>query len=498
MRKQGKYLAGTVLVAVCGWAVAAATHFAGVPTAYADNSTKQKVPEAALQTANALSEAFAYSAEAIRPSVVRIEAVKHMRPTRQGRGNVLPWQNSPNGFPFGGDLLRRFFNGEFPTPDYNREGMGSGVIVSKDGYVLTNNHVIGDADQLTVKLSDGRELPAKVVGTDPQTDLAVIKIKTDKLQPAELGNSDQLKVGEWVVAAGNPFGLSDTITAGIVSAKGRDNVHIAQYEDFIQTDAAVNPGNSGGPLVDLEGRVVGITTAIASRTGGNMGVGFAIPVNMAKSVMDSLIGSGHVSRGWLGIGIQPLNEGLAKSFKVETTDGILVGDVQADSPAEHAGLKPGDVVTRYNGTTVKDVNQFRNAVATTKPGEKVKLDVLRDGAHETLSVKVGELKNQSNAAVTEDSTDELGMSLENLTPDSAKALGSELDHGVRVTEVEPGGMAALAGIEPNDVILSVQDTPVSNVAAFETQLKRHDLKDGVRMVVQSGSIKRFVFLQRNE
>ncbi|HVP12033.1 MAG TPA: DegQ family serine endoprotease [Phycisphaerae bacterium] len=497
MKHQRKSKISTMLVLLIGGTIATAAYTVAAAPAYANNSG-QKAPQAALRAANELSEAFEYSADEIRPSVVRVEAVKHAKPIQHRQFGLMPWGNGPNDFPFGEDLLRKFFNGQMPMPSPDQQGMGSGVIVRKDGYILTNNHVVAGADQLTVKLSNGRELPAKVVGTDPQTDLAVIKVKADNLQPAELGNSDQLKVGEWVVAAGNPFGLADTITAGIVSAKGRDNVRIAQYEDFIQTDAAINPGNSGGPLVDLQGRVVGINTAIASQTGGNMGIGFAIPINMAKTVMSSLIDSGHVTRGWLGITIQPLTQDLAKSFKYDSTNGVLIGDVQPDSPAAHAGLKQGDIVTGYKGKTVKDANQFRNEVAATTPGRKAKLDIYRDGDHETVSIKIGEMKNQPAESDNESTAPELGMTLENLTPESAKAAGVKVDHGVLVTSVDPNGLAAMAGIQPNDVIVSVQDKPVDNVAEFHAALKQHDLQNGVRLVIQSGSVKRFVFLRRAE
>jgi len=496
MKCASKLWKGTFLTVVAGVGGALGAYFVAERPAFAAEA-REKPPADALQVANALSTAFEYSAQEVRPSVVSIQATKHMRPAAQYHWMVP----SPNegALPFGDQFLRRFFENQVPSQPFSQQGLGSGVIVDKDGYILTNNHVVDGADELQVKLHDGRELSAKVVGRDAATDLAVIKVQADHLRPAELGDSSNLHVGEWVLAVGDPFGLSDTITSGIVSAKGRSNVHIAQYEDFIQTDAAINPGNSGGPLVDLNGRVVGINTAIASRNGGNMGVGFAIPVDLAKTVMHSLIGKGHVTRGWLGVAIQPLNAGLAKSFKYDSTQGALVGDVENGSPAEKAGVKSGDIVTTFEGKPVAGPAELRNAVAAVDPGTQAELTVFRDGAPHKLTVKIGELNGQMLAAETggHEMADELGMTVENLTPDQAKSLGYDKDvNGVVVTAVQPDGLAAEAGLQPNDVITSLQDHPVTNVAQFQAALAKHDLKDGVRMVVQSGNMKRFVFLEQ--
>ncbi len=497
MKPQRKFLKGTVLVLIAGAGLGLGAYFLAARPAYAGEE-KQKVPEDALRVANELSTAFEYSADAVRPSVVSIQATKHIKPATQFHWST-PLPGGENGFPFGDQFFRRFFDGQLPNQQFSQEGLGSGVIINKGGYILTNNHVVDGADELMVKLHDGRELAAKVVGRDPASNLAVIKVEADNLKPAELGDSNQLHVGEWVLAVGDPFGLSDTITSGIVSAKGRSNVHIAQYEDFIQTDAAINPGNSGGPLVDLDGRVIGIDTAIASRNGGNMGVGFAIPIDMAKTVMQSLIGKGHVTRGWLGVGIQALDQGLAKSFKYDSTKGALVGDVQSGSPADKAGVKQGDIVTSFEGKPITGPSELRNEVAGTKPGTKTELTVFRDGAEKKLTVKVGELNSQMLAAATggREMSDELGMTVENLSPQMAKELGYSGDQGgVVVTSVEPDGLAAQAGIQVNDVILSMQDKPVANVAQFQTELGRHNLKDGMRLAVQSGTMKRYVFLEK--
>jgi len=286
-------------LAVAGW---------GLAPALAKGDQSRVPPNEAIRYADALSVAFERAADVIRPSVVTIKAVKHFKPAQHFENGRTPSPGIPEGFPFNDQFFRQFFGSQIPRELPPQQGVGSGVIVGNAGYILTNNHVVAGADEVTVTLADGNDVSAKVVGTDPMSDLAVIQVQGKGLTPAELGDSDDLRVGEWVVAAGNPFGLRDTVTAGIVSAKGRANVRIAEYEDFIQTDAAINPGNSGGPLVDLHGRVVGINTAIATRNGGNNGVGFAIPINMAKSVMNSLIHDGRVVRGWLGVTIQPLDE----------------------------------------------------------------------------------------------------------------------------------------------------------------------------------------------
>ena len=293
------------------------------------------------------------------------------------------------------DLLRRFFGDQFqgrmPRRNFStprQEGLGSGVIVTKDGYILTNNHVVDDADEVKVTLQDGREFTAKVVGRDPKTDIAVIKIDAKDLPAVPMADSDKVEVGDVVLAIGNPFGVGQTVTTGIVSATGRGNLGIEDYEDFIQTDAAINPGNSGGALVDVEGRLIGINTAILSRSGGNQGIGFAIPSDLARDVMDSLIKDGHVTRGYLGVMIQDVTPALAKEFKLKDTTGALVGDVVPKGPADKAGLKNGDVVVEFNGKKVTDSRHLKLEVARTKPGQTVPVKILRDGTTKTLEVTV--------------------------------------------------------------------------------------------------------------
>jgi len=377
-----------------------------------------------------------------------------------------------------------------------QQGLGTGVIVSDDGYILTNNHVVSDADELTVRLPDEREFTAEVMGTDEKTDLAVIKIDAKDLTPATLGDSEEIRVGEWVVAAGNPFGLTSTITGGIVSAKGRSRVGISQYEDFIQTDAAINPGNSGGPLVNLNGEVIGINTAIFTRSGGYMGIGFAIPINMAKSIMNSLIAEGRVVRGWLGVTIQPLGDNLAGSFGYGGTEGVLIGEVVDDGPADKAGFRNGDIIARYDGKKVRRMEELPLLVAETKPGTEVDVEIFRDGDFRKLNVEIGELESDISSDVKKPASLDLGMSARTLTPEIARQLGYDGDMiGVVVTDVEPFGPAAKGGLQVRDVIVKVQNDAVEDVEAFGRLLKEYDLEEGVRLVVYTGESKRFVFLK---
>ncbi len=486
---------------VTTWIVTAALTCFGVAAALASGShtTESSVRKAQVSPSAAagnLSVAFENIATDVTPAVVSVNSVKTVKVMHGLRRPHSPLPESPLERFFGDDFFK-FFS-QPPVPEgYMREGLGTGVIVDASGYVLTNNHVVEGADVVSVRLSDNRTLKAEVVGTDPKTDVAVLKIDGKNLSTAALGDSDRLEVGEWVAAVGNPFGLTSTITAGIVSAKGRSQVAVADYEDFIQTDAAINPGNSGGPLVNLAGEVVGINTAIASRTGGYQGVGFAIPINMAKSIMDSLIREGRVVRGFLGVGIQPLDEGLADSFGYHGTEGALIADVSPGSPADAAGFRQGDIITRYDNKDVTTVNQLRNLVAATKPNTTVPVEVFRDGGKQTLKVKIGELSEHpemTSASASKSSTD-LGLSVSDLTPDVAQALGYEGKEGALVTAVDPVGRAARAGIAVEDLIISVQGKEVHTARDFWKVIGQHDLSKGIRMIVQRESMQRFVFLQ---
>jgi serine protease Do len=440
---------------------------------------------------------FQAVAKALRPSVVSINSVSRIR-TRAPRPRT-PFPDLPEEFRwFFGPDIERFFELPFPQ-EFIQRGLGSGVIVSEDGYVLTNYHVVAQAQEIEVTLSDGRRFPAKIVGTDERTDLAVLKIDARGLVPAVLGDSDKVEVGEWVVAIGSPFGLDQTVTAGIISAKGRADVGIADYEDFIQTDAAINPGNSGGPLVNMRGEVIGINTAIASRSGGFMGIGFAIPSNMAKVVKDAIIAHGRMERGYLGITLQPLTEELAQSFGYSGTKGALVADVLPDEPAAKAGIQPGDIIVEYNGVPIESVNQLRNAVATTRPGTKVSIVVFRQGKRiELKDVEIGRFPDElpsRRLPAREEVVPDLGVSVQTLTPEVARQLGvPETETSVVVTGVEPGSLAATAGIRPGDIIQVVGNRRVTNVAEFRDALRNLG-QEGIRMQIRRGDTRLFIFLR---
>ncbi len=452
-----------------------------------------------LKTANNLSDAFKKVAKSLRPSVVSISSVKRVAmqqpQVRRYSGGQLP--DELRQF-FGDGFAERFFF-DWPTPrrGYEQNGLGTGFIVTDDGYIVTNNHVVAGADEVTITLSDKRQFSATVVGTDKPTDLAVLKIEADNLHPATWGKSSALEVGDWVLAIGSPFGLEQTVTAGIVSATGRANVGISEYEDFIQTDAAINPGNSGGPLVNLRGEIVGVNTAIASRTGGNLGVGFAIPSDMASAVMNKLIEHGEVERGYLGAMIQDLNEDLALSFGYEGTAGVLIGDVMEEGPAAKSGLQPGDIVLEFDGKKMQTASQLRNTVAGTQAGTKTKVRIFRSGEEQVIEVTVGQLEASARILGRDGASDrDLGITVKTLTAETARAVGvDEETAGVVVTEVQAGGAAASAGIQPGDVIVSVGDTEVSDAIGFRNAVAANDPKRGIRMQVRSNGVRRFVFVR---
>lgn len=446
-------------------------------------------PAPGARLADELSQAFEQVAEGITPSVVTISTE-----TKVKKGGNK-----------GNDALRDFLGEDFmekmvPNP---QRGLGTGVIVDEQGHILTNNHVIGDADEVNVRLSNEKNVKAKVVGSDPRTDLAVIKIKVKESlpKPAKLGDSDKLKIGEWVVAAGASFGLDNTITAGIVSAKGRALSGGSQYEDFIQTDAAINPGNSGGPLVNLKNEVVGINTAIVSKSGGYMGIGFAIPINMAKQVMESLISKGKVTRGWLGVGIQNLSEDLASSFNYPSTEGALVGHVDVKGPAKKAGIKQGDIIVQAGKEHIRNVNQLRNFIASLKPGTDLPVIIVRDGRKDTITVEIGELPTQPEEpqeASEEGEDEDLGLTIEPLTEGGRRLPKTSRSTGLIVTEVAPQGVAAKSEIRPGDIIVSVNGKEVTTIAQFRDAIAKGDLAKGIRLVIESQGMERFAFLRQSE
>jgi serine protease Do len=447
--------------------------------------------EEALENLKETGKAFASVARQASPAVVFVQVEK----TVAANNSMRPFP------PFNDEFFRRFFGEPMPgQPQRPRQqdrmvrGQGSGFIISSDGYILTNNHVVGDADKVLVKLLDGRELTAKIIGTDPPTDVAVIKIDEENLPVLPLGDSDKVEVGEWVLALGNPFGLSHTLTAGIVSATGRNSVGISDYEDYIQTDAAINPGNSGGPLIDLEGKVIGINTAIFSRSGGYMGIGFAIPVNMAQSIYNQLIEHGSVTRGYLGVTIQELTQDLVESFSLKDTNGVLISQVMPNTPAEKAGLKQGDVVIKFNGEAVESVAPFRNKVSLTSPGTKVKITVIRDGKEKTFSVTIEKMSSQEQVAQAQPkSMEKLGLTVRTLTPEMADQYGYEDETGVVVTQVGQGSAAASAGIIPGMLIQEVNRKQVKNVKEFEEAVEKTGKKP-VLMLVKDKQGSRYIAL----
>jgi serine protease Do len=386
------------------------------------------------------------------PAVVNINTEKKVR-----------FQPSPSPF-FNDPFFRRFFGDQIPyfaPQEQIQRSLGSGVIVTQDGYILTNHHVIAGADVIKVSLIDKRVFDARVVGLDPKTDLALLKIDATDLPLLPLGDSSKLEVGQFVLAVGNPFGLSGTVTMGIVSAKGRANIRIADYEDFIQTDAPINPGNSGGALVNLDGELVGINTVIFSQSGGNIGIGFAIPSNMAKGVMYNLIEYGRVVRGWLGVAIQDQADGK----------GVIVQGVMPNSPAEKAGLKQGDIILSYRGESIESGSELKNLVGETAPGEKVEIKILRSGTEMTISVVIAELKEEEIPELSV--MNKLGIRVEELKKELREQFGipDEIKEGVVVIAVDEAGRAGEAGVEPGDVILRANQTLVRRLSDLEKALE---------------------------
>ena len=458
--------------------------------------------DAGLESLRETGKAFRSVAKQVGPAVVYIRVEKEV----ESQGTA----GSPfGGHPFGDEFFRRFF-GQPPqqgqprqpqqpqkkAPKRRESGQGSGFIISADGYIMTNNHVVADADKVTVQLLDGSEYTAEIVGTDPPTDVALIKIDADEKLPfLSLGDSDKLEVGDWVLAFGNPFGLSHTLTAGIVSAKGRSGIGLTDYENFIQTDAAINPGNSGGPLINLDGEVVGMNSAIFSRSGGYMGIGFAIPINMANNIYQQLVKHGGVTRGLLGVHIQDLTKDLAESFDIDQREGILVAQVMEDSPAEKGGFKQGDVILKLNGNKVDKVARFRNQVAMTRPGTEVEFLVLRDGKKKKIKAVIGTMEtDDAGQQVSSDKLPELGMRLQKLTRDLAEQFGYEGAQGVLVTDVEPGSIAARAGIKRGNLIEEVNRNEVETPDQVKKLIK-DSKKKTVLLLVRQGDASRYLALK---
>ncbi len=455
-------------------------------------------PAGAAETKSALQslqDAFVHVVEVVKPAVVNVSTTQRPR-QREGTGRrpqVPPQFQGPVRDFFGEDFFERFFG---QPPQREQHSLGSGVIVDKRGYILTNNHVIEQADQIEVRLSDKRKFQATVVGKDSKTDLAVIKIDTTgELPVAPLGDSGKIRIGEWAVAIGNPFGLDQTVTVGVISAVGRSDVGIATYEDFIQTDASINPGNSGGPLVSLNGEVIGINTAIVA---SGRGIGFAIPINMAREISTRLMSQGKIVRGWLGVGIQELSDELAGQFGVKVGDGVLVSHVMPDGPSERAGLKAGDVILEFNKAKVSSVHQLQRMVAEAAVGTAAQVTVLREKQPLELTVVLGEQPAELAVARPEPSREgsvqRFGLTLQELTQDLRDQLKLGDMSGVLVSGVEEAGPAARAGLRPGDVITQANRKPIKSVQDLTEIVQQLGPGGSLLLLVQREGNARFVVL----
>jgi serine protease Do len=435
---------------------------------------------------------FATLAEKVGPAVVNIsttQPTKEAQPPPGRQQSPFGGENAP------GDPWRRFDGPPgAPAPGpFRQQGLASGFIIDRDGTILTNNHVVDNAEKIVVRLSnDDRQFVAKVVGKDARTDLAVIRIDANGDLPVlPLGDSDQLRVGEWVVALGSPFGLQNSITAGIVSAKSRQ-IGAGAYDDFIQTDASINPGNSGGPLINMKGEVVGINSAILSRSGGNLGIGFAIPVNLVKDLLPELRAKGKVTRGWLGVSVQKITPEIAESLGLEKARGALIAAVMPGSPAERAGLRTGDVIVEYAGKPIADSSELPLVVARTAIGTRTEVKVLRDEKEISFPVAIMELKEEEVLAAAPQKESAFGVTVQNLTPEIGQTLGIEKMQGVVITAVVSGSPAEDAGLRRGDVILQIDRKSIRNVADYKNVMGTLKAGESTLFLVQRGPTTSFV------
>ena len=435
------------------------------------------------------------------------KAVVHIKVEKVLRGSDGQPLNNPFDL-YNEEFFKRFFPNLKPPQrggnrEFRQEGMGSGSIISPKGHILTNHHVVGEADRILVKLYDGRELEAKLVGTDSASDISVIQIESGDLPVLPMGNSDEIGVGESVIAIGNPFGLSQTVTFGIISAKGRSGVGIAEYEDFIQTDAAINPGNSGGPLISLRGEIVGVNTAIFTRSRGYQGIGFAVPINMARGILEDLINQGSVSRGWLGVGIQDITPDLARMFNLENTHGSLVTGVMPGTPAEQVGLQKGDVVVEMNDRKVVDSNHFRNMIANARANTVVRIVILRNNEPLRFEIRLDERPKNLSRRFTPttpqtpplEQDNPLGIVVQELTAEIARQFGLQVESGVVIREVAAGSPAAEAGLRAGLLIQEIDSKLVATLEDFRTAIADVDLEKGVLLYITSESGGRYIVIR---
>jgi len=460
------------------------------------------IAESTIAPAEQLGKAFAAVAAQIRPAVVSVYSEK-----------MLKYRSGETPFPFGDPFFRQFLGPQFHAPQQHRQfkefevpqrGMGSGMILDAHGDILTNYHVVKGVDKINVKLADGRSFKARIVGTDPATDVAVIRIEGKvpaDLPTVRLGNSDAEQVGNLVMAVGAPFGLTQTVTTGIISAKGRSDVGVADYEDFLQTDAPINPGNSGGPLVNMRGEVIGMNSAIETNVGQFAGVGFAIPVNIIKAMLPRLIKGEKITRGLLGVVIQDITPDLASQFHLSDTNGALVAQVNPDSAASRAGIRAGDVITAYDGKEVAGTSELRNLVAATAPGTKVGIDIVRDGKPQTITAVIGKLTAEAAESgivpgATGGELGKLGLTGRTLTPELAGQSNLTGDKGVLITSVEPGSVASLAGLRAGDLITQADKQPVASVGGLRKVLAKAGDKKGVLLLIKRHGASMFVYLSK--
>jgi serine protease Do len=453
------------------------------------HAQSSEISEQSIDFLTKTGKAMAEVAGAVKPAIVNISTTRTVKVS----GGMDPFLDDP--------FFRRFFGDKFGRQRQPQErksaGLGSGVIVSSDGYIITNFHVVKDADEIKVLLANKKEYTAKVIGSDPKTEISVVKIDASGLTTLPWGDSDKIQVGEVVFAVGNPYGLNQTVTMGIISALGRANVGIADYEDFIQTDAAINPGNSGGALVNARGELIGINTAIFSTTGGYQGIGFAIPSNMVKSIMNSLIKSGKVIRGWLGVSIQKLTPELAKQFDIKEEIGTLVSDVIQDSPAEKAGLKSGDVITEYDGKKTDEPYILRNMVANSLPGEEHQIKVLRDNKTMDINLIIGELPADLQQAFSGGYQNVMtGIGVQDTTPEIAKKLRiPDRIKGVIVNNIQEDSPAA-GILMRGDVIQEINRKRISNVEDYKEVVSGIKGEEDVLLLVYRGGASLFLTITK--
>ncbi len=448
----------------------------------------ENVVSSSTLAAHGMNTGFADLIEQVEPSVVTIEVNKLMRPRLSGF----------NGDPRAEEFMERFFGFEGQTPSQPRQaqGVGSGFIIDGDGYIVTNNHVIADADSVSVRLSDGRQFSADVVGTDEKTDLALLKIDADDLAVSTLGDSDTTRVGDWVIAIGNPFGLGGTATVGIVSARGRD-IRSGPYDDYMQIDAPINRGNSGGPVFNTAGEVVGVNTAIFSPNGGSVGIGFAIPANQVRSIVDELRSKGSIDRGWLGVQLQDLNEDLADSLGLESQRGALVADVVQDSPAKRAGIEIGDVILGYEGQEIKNAKELAKFVGGSDSGDRVSIRLWRNSELIDLDVELGDPETSMAATGNERQLDDLGLTLAPLTDELRRQLNVDPEvSGAVVVKVNPDGKAAEQGLRRGDILMQADRKAIESPGDLEKTLANAKKKGrkSVPVLVKRGDVQQFAAL----